>query len=448
MDNRTRGPVTTRASRQKKAREKKIRRIITCVILAVLVILLVILGIKLFAGGDKENNASGNNIGANASGNASDAQGGNSSASGDPNEVVARANIVSTGDILIHQMILDNSKASGGYAFDQHFTKIKDKISSADLAVANFEITLGGAERGYSCYPCFNIPDSIGTALKNSGFDFMVTANNHCYDSSFDGLKRTVNTLTDMGFVTTGTRSALSQKKYKVVDVNGIKIGIVNYTYETDTDKPGRKALNGILMAEEAGDYVNSFHEKNLSSFYSEMEKNIKDMKNDGAEAIVLYIHWGVEYQLKPNATQKQIAQKMCDLGVDAIIGGHPHVVQSAEVLTSSNGDRKTFCIYSVGNALSNQRTEYMGVYGTGHTEDGILVYTEFVKYGDGRVELDSVNYVPTWVNRFKQGSQYVYEITPLDNISAVSPNNDSARKSLARTEAIVAEGFNSFNKG
>lgn len=435
--------VARERERARKARERRRRRTITISVLIVVLVLLIVFFVKACT---PEEEKQDENPAVNSGAVQSDSGEEEEEPKGDPNEVVATANVLSTGDILIHQMLLDNSKVDGGYGFDKHFTTVTEKVKAADYAVANFEVTLGGAERGYSCYPCFNIPDTLGDALMSAGFDFLLTANNHCYDSSFAGLKRTVNTLRDMGFETTGTRSDLSQKKYSVVDVNGIKLGIVNYTYETTPTVEGRKALNGILMSVEAEDYVNSFHEDKLDSFYSEMEQNIADMKADGAEAIILYIHWGVEYSLTPNASQKAIAQKMCDLGVDAIIGGHPHVLQSSDVLTSEVSGKKTFCIYSVGNALSNQRSAYMGVYGTGHTEDGILVYTEFKKYGDGRVELSSVDYVPTWVNRYEQSGQYVYAITPLDNIDSVSPNNSAARESLSRTEKIVAEGFNEFN--
>ena len=302
--------VARERERARKARERKRRRTITISVLIVVLVLLIVFFVKACSPKEEPQGDSG---AANTGTVQSDGGEKEEEPKGDPNEVVATANVLSTGDILIHQMLLDNSKVSGGYGFDKHFAAVTDKVKAADLAVANFEVTLGGAERGYSCYPCFNIPDTLGDALKNAGFDFLITANNHCYDSSFAGLKRTVDTLRGMGFETTGTRSDLSQKTYSVVDVNGIKLGMVNYTYETTATVEGRTALNGILISEEAEDYVNSFHEDRLPEFYTEMEKQVADMKADGAEAIVLYIHWGVEYSLTPNASQKAIAQKMCD---------------------------------------------------------------------------------------------------------------------------------------
>lgn len=449
MDNRNRNRYSaspasaSSARRAKRARERKIRRIATCVIAVLIVALIVFLVVKLCIGKGKTD-AAGKGNKANTSQSAGESESKNK---GDPNEVVATADVLSTGDILIHSMILDYSKqADGSYEFNQDFTMVKDAVSKADLAVANFEITLGGPDKAYSGFPCFNTPDSILDALKNAGFDFLVTANNHCYDTSFAGLKRTAKTIRDYGFGQAGTRADLSQKKYEVVDVNGIKLGMVNYTYETTSDQPDRKGMNGILMTAEAGDYVNSFREDKLSDFYKEMEQNIKDMKKDGAEAVILYIHWGVEYSTQENEVQKKIAQKMCDLGVDVIVGGHPHVLQPAETLTSEVSGKQTFCIYSVGNAISNQRTAYMtGACSTGHTEDGILVYTKFTKYGDGHVELTGVDYTPTWVNRYQKNGQMLYEVTPLDDLSKVTTNADQAAKSKERTEKIVDAGFKSF---
>ena len=160
-----------------------------------------------------------------------------------PNDVVSTAKVLSSGDVLIHKLLLDASASGDGYSFDKHFRAVKDEISAADYAIANLEVTLG--EAPYSCYPTFKSPDSTASAIKNAGFNGVVMANNHCYDSGFDGVKRTVSVVDDLGLDHTGTRNDLSQKKYMVVDVNGIKIGIVNYAEET-VSTSGRKALNGI----------------------------------------------------------------------------------------------------------------------------------------------------------------------------------------------------------
>ena len=425
---------TPRRASRKKAQQRKIRRMVTIGVIALLVIAILAVVIKFAVGkGDKKKG-----------GDEPKAKVSKEETTVDPNAPVATAKVLSTGDVLIHKLLLEASADGSGYSFDKHFRAVKDEISAADLAVANLEVTLG--EGNYQCYPTFKSPDSVADALKNAGFDFLVSANNHCYDTSFDGLKRTAKVVRDKGFGQTGTKADLDQKDYEIVDVNGIKIGIINYAEET-TCAAGTKALNGIKMAAEANDYVNSFNAARMDEFYKDIEGNIASMKKDGAEAIMLYIHWGVEYALTQNTNQSTVAQKMCDMGVDVIIGGHPHVIQPAAVLTSTtDASHKTFCIYSVGNLLSNQRREFMGsACPTGHSEDAIFVYTTFTKYGDGRVELSAVDYSPLWINRYAEGGSYVYEITNVSDPSKVSKNSDGAAASLERTKKLVDEGFKSF---
>lgn len=427
---------TPRSVRRKKQQQRRIRRMVTIGVVALVIIAILAVVIKVVVGKDKKSASGSDEPKTKVS---------KEETTVDPNAPVATAKVLSTGDVLIHKLLLEASADGSGYSFDKHFRAVKDEISSADFAVANLEVTLG--EGNYQCYPTFKSPDSVVDALKNAGFDFLVSANNHCYDTAFDGLKRTAKVVRDKGLGQTGTKANLDQKDYEIVDVNGIKIGIINYAEET-TCAAGRKALNGILMSTEANDYVNSFNAARMDDFYKDIEGNIAAMKQDGAEAIMLYIHWGVEYALTQNSSQSTIAQKMCDMGVDVIIGGHPHVIQPAAVLTSTKDpSHKTFCVYSVGNLLSNQRREFMGsACPTGHSEDAIFVYTTFTKYGDGRVELTGVDYSPLWINRYAEGGSYVYEITNVSDTSKITKNADAAAASLERTKKLVDAGFKSFD--
>ena len=174
-------------------------------------------------------------------------------------------------------------------------------------------------------------------------------------------------------------------------------------------------------------------------------------MKDDGAEAIVYYMHWGTEYLLDSSPQQKEIAQKLCDLGVDVIVGGHPHVVEPIEVLSSNALDKKMVCLYSMGNAISNQRKELlMDDITTGHTEDGLLFTIGFSKYSNGDVVLSKVDALPTWVNmKVNSVGKREYEIIPLDKSLdwASSFNMDSntlskANDSYSRTMDLIGKGL------
>lgn len=359
------------------------------------------------------------------------------------------ATVISTGDIMVHSTQLDGAKVNGGYDFSAFFKEAAPYFKNADLAVANLEVTFGGTESGaFSGYPAFNTPDSLADVIKDSGLNFLVTANNHSYDTGLFGLKRTAQVLKEKSIDFIGTRETEADPLYKVKDVNGIKIGMANYTYSSITS--GRKNLNGNVLKAEAENLVATFVCDNaaLETFYAEAESAIADMKANGAEFIVFYMHWGNEYKLTPNTWQKTIAQRLSNLGVDIIVGSHPHVIEPVEVIYSEGGDHKTICLYSTGNAISNQRQELMDSCPSGHTEDGMLFEFTLRKYGD-EVTLNSVDIIPTWVNKYRGGSGYQYTIYPLESAdwgsvkySLDSTAANKAAKSYERTKAIVAEGL------
>ncbi len=367
----------------------------------------------------------------------------------DPNAVVAKATVVNTGDIILHSTVLDGAKtADGNYDFSAFFSETEKYFKSADIATANLEVTLGGTESGaFSGYPAFNAPDSLLNVIKDSGLNLLTTANNHCYDTGLFGLKRTVQQLKSNGIDFIGTKELESDHTYLVKNINGIKIGMVTYTYE-NSSSAGQKSINGNVVKAEANNLINSFSYDRINDFYTQAQSTINDMRQSGAEAIVFYMHWGEEYQLSANAWQKSIAQKLCNMGVDVIVGSHPHVVQPIELLYSEDSQNTTVCVYSMGNAISNQRQELMDSCPSGHTEDGMLFYYTFEKYGDGTIALSAVDIIPTWVNKYKGGSGHQYTMYPLE---AVDMANDygfdatalsKAQKSFERTKAIVAKGL------
>ena len=138
-------------------------------------------------------------------------------------------------------------------------------------------------------------------------------------------------------------------------------------------------------------------------------------------------------------------------MGVDVIVGGHPHVVQSFDTLTSTNGN-KTYCIYSVGNCVSNQSRNTLSVMNSTHTEDGMIFSVEFEKWNNGDVKISDVNIMPTWVNKNYLNGNTVYSIVPLDssletwNNLGVS-NVSSTYESYKRTMSVVGEGLNECRK-
>lgn len=371
---------------------------------------------------------------------------------------VMTATLAATGDLLMHDPLITNAKTEDGYDFSNIFKYFASYASSADYAVANLETTLRGTEDGYTYkgYPQFNCPDEIVDAVKGSGFDMLLTANNHSYDTRLKGMLRTLEVVDEKGLDRLGIVKDDTEKRYIIKNVNGINIGMLCYTYETDDDKD-KVALNGIPLSEEAEGLVNTFNVNELDTFYEKLNAQLEEMKTNGADATVLFIHWGEEYHTEEIKSQRTMAQKICNLGVDVIIGGHPHVVEPVDLLTSeTDSEHKTFCIYSLGNAVSNQRRERMNL-STGHTEDGILFSVTFEKIGDGKAYVKSVDVLPLWVNMFKssQTGKTHYEIIPLDEsiedwkeaFDLTDTSEKKARESLERTKKIVGKGMDKIKE-
>lgn len=354
-----------------------------------------------------------------------------------------------TGDLIIHTPMLQ-AYAASNYDFNDMFRYVNPYFSKYDYMVANLETTLAGTNHSYTGYPIFNTPDTIVDTVLNNGIDMLITANNHSYDTGKIGFDRTVQVLTEKHIDHTGTR-AVPDKPYLVKDVNGIKFGMINYTYETARSKSGRKTLNGIPLREESEVLINSFNYNDLEAFYTELAANMESMKSDGAEVIILYIHWGDEYKLKPNNYQKTIAKRVADLGVDVIIGGHPHVIEPIEIINSEVTGKQTVCVYSMGNTVSNQRIQFMSMK-TGHTEDGLIFETTFIKNPDDSIVLDHIGVVPIWVNMHTDTSKH-YHILPLDKsvdwqstFGIDAQTVATAQKSYDRTMELMNAGLSQFD--
>ena len=368
---------------------------------------------------------------------------------------VSQAVIGATGDVLMHYPVIKTGAVGDGtYRFESVFPYFSEYVSSLDYAVANLETTLAGLDNGYKYqgYPRFNSPDGIVSSLKEAGFDLLLTANNHTFDTGEVGFLRTLQVVDEAELDRIGTNASSEEKKYILRDINGIQVGMLCYTYETEDGDPAVRSLNGIPMTEMAGGLINSFHYGRLEEFYAELAGHLSAMKAAGAEASILFIHWGNEYQLQESDVQRQMAQAICDLGVDVIIGGHPHVVQPVELLTASNDSgHHTVCLYSMGNAVSNQRIEQMPS-AKGYTEDGVLFQVTFARYSDGTVLLEKAELLPTWVNltRSETTGKTAYEIIPLDNtvedwkttFTLTDGELAEAKASYQRTMSIVGEGL------
>lgn len=285
--------------------------------------------------------------------------------------------LIFAGDIMGHAPQISSAQVSPGkYDYRPCFRYVKPILESADLAIGNLELTLPG-KAPYTGYPMFRSPDALAEALKDAGFDIIVTANNHSNDSRGAGLVSTIETLRDLGFQQTGTfKNQRDRDAFYPLMVykNGFKLALLNYTYGT----------NGVPTTPPT--IVNLIDTVQIA-------RDLAEARARKPHFIIVVMHWGLEYQLTENAEQRSQADFLIRHGADLIIGAHPHVVQPirTETATLPDGTRKqAIVVYSLGNFISNQKQP--------GTDGGILFQVSLLhRKGVPYAEVGGCGYIPVW---------------------------------------------------
>ena len=354
------------------------------------------------------------------------------------NEEIKYIDIVSLGNLIIHQSQINGAKNENGYDFSPSFQYIKEMVSEADISLGILEGALAGGEP--TGYPIFNSPDEVIDSLRDTGIDVVNYANNHIYDYDDEGLQRTIEITKEKGLDVLGVKSTEEEKSYLVKEVDGVKIGFASYVFETAAVN-GYKTINSNPVSINSENLINTFNYNDLESFYNRIASEISAMKAEGVKFIIASMHWGEEYNTYIEATQNEIAKKLNELGVDIILGGHPHVIQPYEIICNESG-HSTFVIYSQGNSLSNQSEQEIGV---AESEDGIMIKFTLEKK-DGNVSLKEYKIIPTWVYKEEKGDgTYYHKIIPVEealaNPEEYGINSDvyaRLENSLNRTKSIL----------
>lgn len=309
------------------------------------------------------------------------------------------ASIVSFGDTLCHKPVDDAAynKETGIYDFSPMFKYVKKYFENTTISIGNCESPMAGEERGYSGYPCFNAPEHLAVDLKELGVDILTTANNHTLDKGFSGLTSTLDFLDEVGISHVGSsRTQEEQNTILFKDLNGIKTAFLAYTYGT----------NGISVPEDKDFCINLIDEDLIL-------RQINQAKNEGAELIVVSMHWGVEYQTIENAEQDRLAEFLIKNDVKVVLGCHPHVLQPMkmlEVKTDSGEEKEGLVIFSQGNFFSNQTWE--------NTQNTAIFKIDVKKDGKtGEVIVEKATYAPIYVNRKELGAKDRYELLDLNEI-------------------------------
>lgn len=333
----------------------------------------------------------------------------------EPKDTTKYLTMVFAGDLMQHMPQINSARVKGGYDYTECFRYIKSQIEYADVAVGNFETTLAGPP--YSSYPKFCTPDDFLRDVKATGFDILLSANNHVCDKGRLGVDRTIQMMDSLHIPHLGSYvdAEAREKQYPfLLEKNGFRIVFLNYTYGT----------NGMPVI--APNVINLIDKEVIA-------KDIERSKQMNPDAIIAFMHWGEEYFSLPVQSQKDMADWLFEQGVTHIIGSHPHVPEPIEMRTDDKGGKHVLA-YSLGNFVSNQSRE--------NTYGGMLVHLKLEK--DSTTRVNNCDYSLYFVTRPVMSghkSHRVYDINTPDTV--LSSGERRLRDSFLKSNRPLFEKYN-----
>lgn len=307
--------------------------------------------------------------------------------------------LMAVGDNLMHMGIVNTGKQSDGtYNYDFLFRPLSEFLALADVKVINQETILGGNSLGFSGYPRFNSPTQVGDAIANAGFNVVLHATNHAADQNKAGIVNCLEYWKQHPEVTVAGIHDENDFSIPVITVKDVTFAILNYTYGPNAGtipKSYRNNLNLLCAYNESNGQID------FTTLNPRVIEDIQSVDKD-VDYVVVFPHWGTEYQSVPSSYQEEFAREMTEAGADIIIGAHPHMPQPVEWIESENGN-KSLCYYSLGNYVSTQKKglcmlEEMAWLSIHVTENGSSINTEktgvipmVCHYTSGPVRLEQV---------------------------------------------------------
>jgi poly-gamma-glutamate capsule biosynthesis protein CapA/YwtB (metallophosphatase superfamily) len=292
------------------------------------------------------------------------------------------------GDIMGHDSQIRSAEdtLTGTYDYADVFRYINDEISGAGISIANLEVTLAGPP--FKGYPQFSSPVEFAIACRDAGIDCLVTANNHSADRGKKGIINTINKLDSIGMRHTGTfqdKTARDTLYPLIIKKESTTIALLNYTYGINGKKPEEPVIVNMLDKDLIG-------------------SDILKAKSKNPDLIIIFLHWGTEYDTIPSQSQTDLADYLFSRGADLIVGSHPHVIQKMVMAKRNTIKRNRVLIYSLGNFVSNQRKP--------KTDGGAIVQINVLKTSDS-IEIITAGYYLTWVYTPEENNRKKYYILP-----------------------------------
>ncbi|MEW5723550.1 MAG: CapA family protein [Thermodesulfobacteriota bacterium] len=302
----------------------------------------------------------------------------------------SQATLMAVGDIMMHGSNIQYAydRMTRTYDFSPYFEYTSPVFEQADWVLGNLETRLAGPKAKYTGYPLFNAPEALALALRMTGFTVLSTANNHSLDRGRDGIYRTNETLDAAGLLHTGTYlSPEDRDTVRILKKGDLSLAVLAYTYGT----------NGLPIPK-GGEYL-----VNLIDL-AKISQDVARARELEADFIACVLHFGVEYMRHPNEAQVETVTRLFDLGVDLVLGSHPHVVQPYQI-RGENGHRQAV-IYSLGNFIGGQKGQF--------TNLGVIFKIVLTKDVDGNRQITGVEALPTRILRLVKDNKKTFRVVPI----------------------------------
>ena len=315
-----------------------------------------------------------------------------------PTPALRSATIRSLGEIVVQQNVLSSARTESSYDFTPMFEYISDVVGNADWTVGDVEGPMDNRpDSAYSGSDPFNTPPQIMLALKAAGVDMLTLANGQTLDMMFEGLQQTIANCKTEGVNMEYIGAFASQEEFetpKVIDVNGINVGFLNYT----------TSMGGMEQQSKAEALTYGVATTSNTSPH----EDVKKAREAGADVVVAYISWGQVGQRELGQAEFNAATALAQAGVDVLIGFHPHTVippRWFDVQLEDGSSHRMLCLCATGNFLSDQRDRY--------TCNGIIFEFTIEETSAGVFEITEPTYIPTYVWRYQaeDGDGYDYRV-------------------------------------
>lgn len=336
-----------------------------------------------------------------------------------------RARLMFVGDLMARYRQQNAAKTGANFQFDFSFQYVKGLFAQADFVAGNLESTISESapytvEREHvNARPHLNAPKSLLGAVRRAGFDAVTNAQNHVYDSGTLGVLETLNAANQSELLHTGAFVSNEDPRSLVVDLNGIKVGLVAY-------------LDSARQMMKKANYTKAGREVMFPYFDADkIQSDIRGARELGAEFVVAFCHWGREYTTEITDRQREFAQMVVDAGADYIVGAHSHCIQPYEVLQSEDG-RQVPCLWSAGNFISD--INLMPPI----TRDTLIVDLKLERDEAGAVVLAGDNYHPCRIMNLSDGDGRNYAVVPTSHRFDGTELNRTLDEAEARIIEVV----------